>query len=214
MLAFGIRVALCIALAVFLLSQLLVGPQGTSTSAAVTAREVSNLSSPLVSALPLLGEPNQVEPPANPVFVSSTRIDAEDIASAVGRQNTTLSLNERRRIGEAVMRYSAKYALEPSLVAAILLVESGSRPWVVSNKGAVGLMQVMPHMFESLPIAGNLNSIEPNIEAGCWILADNIRRLGEKDGVSAYFWGSNIRGVAYQERVYQRREEIHRSVGS
>jgi len=62
-------------------------------------------------------------------------------------------------------------------------------------------MQVMPYMVEGMHMAGNLTTIESNIEAGCLILADNIRRLGEDDGISAYFWGSNIRGVAYLDRV-------------
>jgi len=43
--------------------------------------------------------------------------------------------------------------------------------------------------------------VETNVEAGCVILAHNIRRLGEEDGISAYFWGSEIRSVAYLNRV-------------
>lgn len=146
--------------------------------------------------------------------LANEKVTAEGVAQAVGRQNPSLSDNERERIGATVMRYSAKYELDPSLVTAILMVESGSRPWAVSPKGAVGLMQVMPFMFESMGIAGNLTGIEPNIEAGCWILSDNIRRLGEQDGVSAYFWGSNIRGVAYRDRVFERREKIQDLLGS
>jgi len=48
------------------------------------------------------------------------------------------------------------------------------------------------------------------VEAGCWILADNIRRLGEDDGISAYFWGSEIRGVAYLDRVRAARAALRR----
>jgi hypothetical protein len=44
-------------------------------------------------------------------------------------------------------------------------------------------------------------TIESNIEAGCWILAGNIRRLGEEEGISSYFWGSDIRGLGYLEKV-------------
>ena len=71
-------------------------------------------------------------------------------------------------------------------------------------------MQVMPHMASGMRIAGNLTTIESNIEAGCWILAGNIRRLGEADGISAYFWGSDIRGVAYLERVRAARAAVRR----
>jgi hypothetical protein len=69
-------------------------------------------------------------------------------------------------------------------------------------------MQVMPHMAEPLGLGGNLATIDANIEAGCWILADNIRRLGEEDGISAYFWGSNIRDVVYLDRVKKARATI------
>jgi len=114
------------------------------------------------------------------------------------------------RIRAAILRYSAKYELDPLLVTAVIEVESGARPWARSPKGAVGLMQVMPFVASSMDLAGNLTTIEINIEAGCSILADNIRRLGEDDGISAYFWGSNIRGVAYLDRVRQARADVLR----
>ena len=107
-----------------------------------------------------------------------------------------------------MIRYSAKYGLDPLLVTQILWVESGARPWVRSSQGAVGLMQVMPHMAAPLEMSGSLAAIETNIEAGCWILADNIRRLGEEDGISAYFWGSEIRSVSYLKRVREARAAI------
>ena len=103
---------------------------------------------------------------------------------------------------------NAAQALDAELVTAIVLVESSARPWARSPKGAQGLMQVMPHMSRSMGLAGNLNTIETNIEAGCRILADNIRRLGEEDGISAYFWGSEIRGEGYLERVQLARQRV------
>ena len=114
------------------------------------------------------------------------------------------------RIATAVDRYAEQYDLEPALVAAVIIVESSVRPWAYSSKGAVGLMQVMPHMIYPLGLAGNPTTIESNIEAGCWILAHNIRRLGEDRGISAYFWGSNIRNLAYLEKVQEARETIRR----
>ena len=58
-------------------------------------------------------------------------------------------------------------------------------------------------MVENLPLAGNLSTIGSNVEAGCFILADNINRLGEDNGISSYFWGRRIRGVAYLEKVQE-----------
>ena len=137
-------------------------------------------------------------------------LDAALVANIVSDVNPGLSVAQKRRIGEAVIRNSKKYELDPDLVTAVVIVESHARPWVVSRKGAVGLMQVMPHMVGGMQLAGNLTTIESNIEAGCAILADNIRRLGEDDGISAYFWGSEIRGVAYLDRVREARATIRR----
>jgi soluble lytic murein transglycosylase-like protein len=141
-------------------------------------------------------------------------LSAEEIGAVVASANPHLSSAERRRIGRAVLRSSADHALDPQLVTAIILVESGARPWALSPKGAVGLMQVMPHMTEARMLAGNLTTIESNVAAGCSILADNIRRLGEDDGISAYFWGSDIRGVAYLDRVRAARATVRRLVES
>lgn len=120
-------------------------------------------------------------------------------------RNGSLSREEQRRVIEAVLRSSRRHGLDPYLVTAVLIVESDARPWAESGQGAIGLMQVMPHMAEKLPLAGNLATIESNIEAGCFILADNIRRLGESQGISAYFWGRHVGGVAYLEKVERAR---------
>ena len=136
--------------------------------------------------------------------------DEPALGALLADVNPNLAPGESRRIAAAVIRYSAKYELDPELVTAVLLVESSARPWARSPKGAVGLMQVMPHMMEPLQLAGNAATIESNIEAGCWILASNIRRLGEEEGISSYFWGSEIRGLAYLEKVQAAREEVRR----
>ena len=122
--------------------------------------------------------------------------------------NPYLSHREAARIGAAVIRNSEKYEIDPELVLAVILVESAARPWARSPKGARGLMQVMPHMAKPLELAGHLNTIESNIEAGCIILSGNIRRLGEEDGISTYFWGQNIRGGGYFNRIEAARTQI------
>jgi len=148
---------------------------------------------------------------APPAAAAPAALDARAVAEIVGEANPSLRPQQRERIGRAVVRSSRTHGLDPQLVTAVMLVESGARPWARSPKGAVGLMQVMPHMAVGLELAGNLTTIESNVEAGCTILADNIRRLGEDDGISAYFWGSNIRGVAYLDRVRAARAAVRRS---
>jgi hypothetical protein len=130
------------------------------------------------------------------------------------RENPLLSPGEADRMVAAVMRCNETYGLAPDLVAGVISVESTARPWAVSPKGAVGLMQVMPHMYELFDLAGNITTIESNIEAGCLILSDNIRRLGENDGILAYFWGAQIRGVSYLDRVREARAELREPLES
>jgi soluble lytic murein transglycosylase-like protein len=147
-------------------------------------------------------------------FEQASSMDPAAIGRIVGSWNPSLSAVERERIGAAVMACTERYELDPTLVTAMIWVESRGRPWARSPKGALGLMQVMPYMAEPLGLPGNFTTIESNVEAGCRILADNIERLGEADGVSAYFWGSNIRSISYLNRVQEARERVRRALAS
>ena len=161
----------------------------------------------LLSAL-LVSDGESPAPPDRPLDGGSVVFTEARVGSLLDRLNPELTDNERARIAAAVVKYSARYELDPALVLAIIRKESAGRPWVRSSKGAVGLMQVMPHMMGVLPVAGNLTSIESNIEAGCMILADNIRRLGEDQGIAAYFWGNDVRNPHYRNGVEKARAEI------
>ncbi len=133
------------------------------------------------------------------------------IVSTLLATNPDLGPLTSNRIADAVLRCGREKGVAPDLMLAVMLVESSARPAVRSPKGAIGLMQIMPHMFEELSLPGNVAHIEANIEAGCLLLADNIRRLGEEDGISAYFWGSDIRSVAYLDRVKKARAAVRRA---
>ncbi len=168
------------------------------TALLMSGMRVERVAAPAATAIPLAAS-------------APTDFDEGQLMRFLERANAALSPNEVQRIAAAVIRYSTKYGLDPVLVTQVLWVESAARPWVRSPLGAVGLMQVMPHMASKLDLSGSLAAIETNIEAGCWILADNIRRLGEEDGISAYFWGSDIRSVVYLDRVKKARAAVRRA---
>ena len=153
---------------------------------------------------------------AAPAATSAPRAasDETSISRVLARTNPHLAAPELARIARAVVRYSGKYDLDAELVTAVILVESSALPSARSPKGAMGLMQVMPAMAAPLRLVGNFTTVESNIEAGCLILADNIRRMGEADGILAYFWGPNIRGDAYLERVRAAQAEVRRQLRS
>lgn len=60
---------------------------------------------------------------------------------------------------------SEKYGVNSSLIKAVIHAESGYNPKAVSNKGASGLMQLMPGTARSLKVS---NSFDPkdNVEGG------------------------------------------------
>ncbi len=123
------------------------------------------------------------------------------IRSLLEARNPLLGEVRSQRITESILRCGSEQQLRAELVLAVMTVESDMRPSALSPKGAIGLMQVMPHVFQLLELPGAIAHLESNIEAGCIVLADNIRRLGERDGISAYFWGSQIGGPGYHQRV-------------
>lgn len=115
--------------------------------------------------------------------------------------NRRLSSKKIRKIARTVEKYADVRGLDPYLVMAVIITESNARPKVRSRKGARGLMQVMPHMVKSLGFKANLYSIDDNIRIGTYILADNIRRWGQKEGVQRYFWGNGRPDGRYLAKV-------------
>lgn len=87
---------------------------------------------------------------------------------------------------EQIKRCSAEFSLDPYLVAAIIHCESGNRAGIVSPKGAVGLMQIMPDtgawIAEKVEFAdyteAMLKDPDINIRLGCWYLQYLTDRFG------------------------------------
>ena len=94
-----------------------------------------------------------------------------EIVAKLREVNPLLGRVREARVADAILRCQREHGLSPRTTLSIIIVESSARPHVRSPKGAVGLMQVMPHMWRDLGSAGNIVHIESNIEAGCTILA-------------------------------------------
>jgi len=85
----------------------------------------------------------------------------------------------------SIITYSNEYDVDPYLVSAIIKVESGFSPNVVSNKGAVGLMQIMPDTAkwaaEKMDITNfttdSLSNPDLNIKIGTWYLSNLLNEF-------------------------------------
>jgi membrane-bound lytic murein transglycosylase MltF len=78
-----------------------------------------------------------------------------------------------RSYGPAIKRYAGRYGFDWRLVLAIMKQESRYSSSAESNKGAIGLMQLMPLTGEELAMKldlGDLLSPEHNIQAGIFYL--------------------------------------------
>jgi soluble lytic murein transglycosylase len=69
------------------------------------------------------------------------------------------------RYGELIRTAASRYSLDPELIKAIIKVESGFNPYAVSEKGAMGLMQLMPATAEEMKVGAPFEAGE-NIMGG------------------------------------------------
>jgi soluble lytic murein transglycosylase-like protein len=87
---------------------------------------------------------------------------------------------------------ASKYEIPASLIHAVIFVESNYAPSAVSEKGASGLMQLMPEMAKTYGVKDVFDPAD-NIEGGAKYLKDLIRLYdGKTDLVlAAYNAGQN-----------------------
>ena len=96
-----------------------------------------------------------------------------------------------RRAWDGVIAWAGKsHGLSPGLVKAVIHAESAFDPRAISNKGAQGLMQLMPGTAQQLGVDDPFNPWQ-NIEAGVRYLSSLIERFdGDLSlGLAAYHAG-------------------------
>ena len=87
-----------------------------------------------------------------------------------------------------------KVKLDPTLILAIMAIESGFNPFAQSPVGAQGLMQVMTrvHHDKYENFGGKLAAFDPitNLQVGVKVLQDCISRAGSIEGGLKYYVGA------------------------
>jgi Transglycosylase SLT domain len=90
-----------------------------------------------------------------------------------------------------------RVSLEPTLILAIVAIESSFNPFAQSSVGAQGLMQVMTRVHDDKYVAfgGNHAAFDPltNLRVGVQVLKDCIERAGSiEGGLRAYVGAANL----------------------
>jgi soluble lytic murein transglycosylase-like protein len=172
----------------------------------------------VVSSLLLVALNQLVQPSA------TVSADLESAAAETGGDAESVSLTsecaQKALYPEKILPWCAliekqagRYAVDPLLIAAVMLVESGGQPQVISHSGAVGLMQVMPRdgiaatfqcingpCFANRPTIEELKDPEFNVDYGVRMLAGLTDKHGNtRDALKAY--GPGDVGYWYADKV-------------
>jgi soluble lytic murein transglycosylase-like protein len=100
-----------------------------------------------------------------------------DGVSPIAPASPPLSAATPAQVREAIAQSAARHAVSPALVEAVAWQESRFNQAAVSQKGARGVMQLMPGTASDLGVdAGDLRS---NVEGGAAYLAQQMRRFGD-----------------------------------
>ena len=110
---------------------------------------------------------------------------------------------------EMIDDIATRSGVDPNIVKAIIVEESGGNPNAVGNNGeSIGLMQIQPkHHKKRMEELGIVSLFDPqeNVIVGCNILAELYDKYGNyEDALSVYNSGNTEDGKAYAERILNR----------
>jgi membrane-bound lytic murein transglycosylase B len=104
------------------------------------------------------------------------------------------------RTDAAIAEASGRFAVPANWIRAVIAVESAGQASVVSPKGAMGLMQIMPGTWSDLRLRYHLGAdpfdVHDNVLAGSAFLRELFDRFGPQGFLAAYNAGAS-RYLAY-----------------
>jgi hypothetical protein len=101
------------------------------------------------------------------------------------------------RLVKEAWSVGGRVGLDPTLILAIMAVESSFNPFAQSSVGAQGLMQVMTHIHDDKyeAFGGNFAAFDPvtNLRVGAQVLKECIERAGSLEaGLRSYVGAANL----------------------
>jgi soluble lytic murein transglycosylase-like protein len=93
---------------------------------------------------------------------------------------TDPTADRAREYYDLIATHAKLNGIRPSLVRAVIQVESGFNPMATSQKGAMGLMQLMPATARQFGVRNPYNAAE-NLQGGVAYLRHLLNRYGENE---------------------------------
>ncbi|PJZ70778.1 lytic transglycosylase [Leptospira perolatii] len=113
-------------------------------------------------------------------------ISFSDLLNSRGNARDARGELAPRELSELISEQSLKNGLDPDLVSSVIRAESNFKRNAVSEKGAMGYMQLMPKTADLLGVEDPFDP-EENISAGTKFLGDLVKRFGDTNlGLAAY----------------------------
>ena len=106
----------------------------------------------------------EVKNPTISMVVPKSCLLEEDPVTAL-KKTSPLHIENENRFHPYIFQAAKRYQVEAALIKAIIMAESGYNPKAISEKGAKGLMQLMPKTAKALGVQDIFNP-EENINVG------------------------------------------------
>ncbi|MFI5307709.1 MAG: transglycosylase SLT domain-containing protein, partial [Polyangiales bacterium] len=148
-----------------------------------------------------------------------TRATLSDVANLLGDPGVGVRFGSERfdarprAYAALVERAAAAHGLDPNLLFAVMRVESIYNRRIISNAGAVGLMQIMPATGERIAKQLGVVDFDPtdlldperNLEFSAWYLASLLRRFDGRLPLAI----ASYNGGPHNVRLWMRRNPAH-----
>lgn len=151
-----------------------------------------------------------------PTLFISTVIALNSLATAIDHPElynkiepkvvSNIQIDVKGISNEMIDDIAVRSGVDPNIVKAIIVEESGGNPNAVGDNGeSIGLMQIQPkHHQKRMEELGIVNLYDPqeNVILGCAILSDLYDKYRNyEDALSVYNSGNTEDGKAYAERI-------------
>lgn len=141
--------------------------------------------------------------------------EIEAVANVVARKYRVSHEATREHVGTAY-REGKAIGVDPLLIIAVMAVESRFNPIAQSDRGAIGLMQVIPRFHtDKFNAARGESVLDPriNIQLGARVLKEYIRRGGtDVAGLQLYNGASADASNVYANKVLGEKQRIREAI--
>jgi len=143
---------------------------------------------------------------------NSRKQTIQEILAVLERHQTGLANVTKEELAEVIYEEATRYNHDPKFILAVIAIESEFHNWSVSEKGAKGLMQILPYVAQSIAQelgiewSGDRTLFNPilNIRMGIYYLSRLLLDFDDLElAVTAYNYGPT-----YVKGLIERKERV------